>query len=166
MAIVRWDPARELSSIQHEMNRLFDTFFQPAGTANGNRTGAGQPRWVPAMDLVEDGDHFVLRADLPGVAEDDVAIELDGDVLTVSGTREAVQESGEGQTHRVERAYGTFRRSLTLPEGVDPDMIEAHFDRGVLEVRVPKPEERKPRRVAISVGGGEPKTLEGSESQA
>src|SRR4051794_34413309 len=140
MAIVRWDPARELSSIQHEMNRLIDTFFQPAGTANGNGTGAAQPRWVPAMDLVEDGDHFVLRADLPVVAEDDVAIELGGGVVAVAGAREAGRQTGEGQPHRLERACGAFRRSLPLPEGVAPDMIEAHFDRGVLEVRVPKPE--------------------------
>jgi HSP20 family protein len=116
------------------------------------------------MDLVETDDHFVLRADLPGLSEDDVDIELEDNVLTVSGERKADHESRSEGYYRVERASGSFRRSLSLPEGVDPDAIEANFDKGVLEVRVPKPEQRKPRKVAITVGGGEPKTIEGSES--
>ena len=160
MALIRWEPARELNSLQSEMNRLFNTFFDTptGGPGNGGR------RWLPAMDLVETDDHFVLRADLPGLSEDDVDIELEDNVLTVSGERKAEHESRSEGYYRVERASGSFRRSLSLPEGVDPDGIEANFDKGVLEVRVPKPEQRKPRKVAITVGGGEPKTIEGSES--
>jgi HSP20 family protein len=163
MALVRWEPVRELSSLQNEMNRLFNTFFDaPVGTGEQ----AAARRWIPAMDLVEADDHFVLRADLPGLDEKDVSIEVEGDVLTVSGERKAEhEERGEG-FHRIERSYGSFRRSLTLPEGVDPQSVSAMFDKGVLEVRIPKPEERKPRRVAIRVGEqGQPEAIEGSEHQ-
>jgi HSP20 family protein len=152
-----------MSTLQQEMNRLLDTFLVPGGGG-----GTLARTWVPSMDLVEDDEFFVLRADLPGVAEDDVAIELDGDVLTVSGSRHAMHDEKKGGVHRIERAYGAFQRSLSLPEGIDPGAIAASFDRGVLEVRIPKPEESKPRKVSISVGEGasEPRTLEGTETTA
>ena len=155
MTIVRWEPLREFSTLQNEMNRLFNTVFDtPGGPGNG---GAVR-RWMPPMDLVETEDHFVLRADLPGLAEGDVKLEVADDVLTLSGERKAEHESkGEG-FYRVERAFGAFSRALTLPQGVDPAAVTASFDRGVLEVRIPKPEERKPRR--IEIGGSEPKTIE------
>ena len=161
MALVRWEPVRELNSIQGEINRLFNSFFDtPLGAGEG-----GGRRWLPAMDLVEADDRYVLRADLPGLAEGDVKIEVEDNVLTVSGERRAEHEQrGEGY-HRLERAYGAFSRSLTLPEGVDADAVQASFERGVLEVRIPKPEQRKPRRVSISVGGADgeaqPETIEG-----
>ena len=104
------------------------------------------------MDLVETEDEFVLRADLPGLTEDDVKIELDDNVLTISGERKAEHEERKEGYYRVERASGSFSRSLTLPEGVDADAVKASFDHGVLEVRIPKPEQHKPRKVAISVG--------------
>jgi HSP20 family protein len=160
MALIRWEPARELNSLQSEMNRLFNTFFDTPTSAAGNGPSR---RWIPAMDLVETEDHFVLRADLPGLSEEDVNVELEDNVLTVSGERKVEREDKKEGYYRVERSYGEFQRSLTLPEGVDADKIEAAFDKGVLEVRIPKPEERKPRRVAISVGG-EQKTIEGTES--
>ena len=163
MALVRWEPARELHTIQGEMNRLFDTFFgTPAG---GNGSTAASRRWVPAMDLVETDEHFVLRADLPGLAEDDVKIEVADNVLTVSGERRFEHEAKKDGFYRLERTSGSFARSLTLPEGVDEEAIEAAFDRGVLEVRIPKPAERKPRRVEISIGGGRP-AIEGQAAEA
>jgi HSP20 family protein len=149
MALVRWDPARELDSLQGEMNRLFDGFF---GTGTGDRNGASMRRWVPAMDLVEAGDELVLRADLPGMREDDVAIEIKENVLTISGERRSEHEEQGESFYRAERAFGSFSRSLTLPDGVAPDTVKANFTDGVLEVRVPKPEERRPHRVQI--GGG------------
>src|SRR5919109_992942 len=150
MTIVRWEPLRELSSLQSEMNRLFNTVFdQPAGSG-GN--GGTLRRWMPAMDLVETADHFVLRADLPGMSEEDVNLEVEDRVLTVSGERKAEHTESKEGYQRVERAFGSFSRSLTLPEGIDAEAVSASFDKGVLEVRIPKPEERKPRRVAISVG--------------
>jgi HSP20 family protein len=159
MALVRWEPVRELTSLQNEMNRLFNTVFDTPTTANG-----GTPRrWIPAMDLVETDDHFVLKADLPGLAEGDVSVEVEDNVLTVSGERKSEHEDKREGYVRVERSYGAFRRSLTLPDGIDPEAVTASFDKGVLEVRIPKPEERKPRRVAIQVGDG-PAAIEGNES--
>ena len=157
MTIVRWEPMRELTSLQSEMNRLFNTVFDTP-QANG-----GLRRWVPAMDLVETTDAFVLRADLPGVSEEDVKIEVEDTVLTVSGERKAEHESREEGFYRMERAFGTFSRSLTLPKGVNADAVVASFDQGVLEIRIPKPEQVKPRRVTINTGGGQ-KVLEGEPS--
>ena len=150
MAVVRWEPLRELSSPQNEMNRLFSTVFDQPTTGQGTLR-----RWMPAMDLVETDEHFVLGADLPGMTQEDVNIELEDRVLTVSGERKATHETTKDGFHRVERAFGAFSRSLTLPEGINPEAVEASFDRGVLEVRIPKPEERKPRKIAIA-----PKTIE------
>jgi HSP20 family protein len=161
MALVRWEPARELSSLQSEMNRLFNTFFDTPTTTGGN--GGAVRRWIPSMDLVETEEHFVLRADLPGLSQEDVAIELEDNVLTVSGERRAEHEDKKEGFYRVERSFGQFRRSLTLPDGVDADAITATFDKGVLEVRIPKPEERKPRKVAIQVGD-RAAAIEGSET--
>jgi HSP20 family protein len=162
VTIVRWEPLRELSSLQNEMNRLFNTVFDapPAGGGNG---GGQARRWVPAMDLLETADHFVLRADLPGLRQEDVAIELEDNVLTVSGERKAEHEERQEGYYRVERAFGGFSRSLTLPKGIDAGAVTAEFDNGVLEVRIPKPEERKPQKISIGVGTGSP-ALEGQET--
>jgi HSP20 family protein len=160
MALIRWEPVRELNTIQSEMNRLFNTFFETPAPGNGNNA---LRRWVPAMDLVETEGEFVLRADLPGLSQDDVKIELQDHVLTISGERKAEHEERKEGYYRVERSSGAFSRSLTLPEGVDANAVKASFDKGVLEVRIPKPEEKKPRRVEISVGGGSP-SIEGSET--
>jgi len=163
MALVRWDPLRDIDSLQGEMNRLFSTFFDTP-TGQGGNGGAAARRWIPAMDLIEAGEHFVLKADLPGMTEDDVKIELENNVLTISGERKAELEEKHEGYYRLERTSGAFSRSLTLPEGVDAGAVTAAFDNGVLEVRIPKPEQVKPKRVQISVGGGEPRTIEGETS--
>lgn len=148
MALVRWEPVRELDTLQGEMNRLFDTFF-----GNGGRAGDVRARrWVPAMDLIETDDALVLKADLPGLERDDVAIEVKDNVLTVSGERKAEHEEKADGYYRVERAFGTFSRALALPEGIDAEQVSAKFENGVLEVRIPKPAERKPHRVEIGAG--------------
>jgi HSP20 family protein len=141
-----------------EINRLFNTLFDES---------QAQQRWVPAMDLFEAEDHFVLKADLPGLSQEDVAIEIRDNALTISGERKSEHEERERGWYRVERATGRFSRSLTLPEGVDPDSVAAEFDKGVLEVRIPKPEARKPRRVQINAkangdGNGSAPALEGT----
>jgi HSP20 family protein len=159
MALVRWEPAREVSSLQTEMNRLFNSFFEPAAGA----APAGAPRWVPAMDLVETDEAFVLRADLPGVDESDVHVEVDGDVLTVSGERRTEQREKQDGYVRVERAHGTFRRSVSLPDGIDPEQVHATSDRGVLTIRIPKPEQRKPHKVQINITDT-PQTIEAQRS--
>ncbi|CAA9527930.1 MAG: UDP-glucose 4-epimerase [uncultured Solirubrobacteraceae bacterium] len=162
MALVRWEPVRELDSIQSEMNRLFNTFFDTPTTA-GN--AAPVRRWMPAMDLVEHEDHFLLTADLPGMKQEDVKLEVSDGVLTIAGERKTTHEERKGGYIRIERAAGTFQRSLTLPEGVDPEQVGASFRDGVLEVRIPKPVERKPHRVQIAVNGGQA-AIEGEASDA
>jgi HSP20 family protein len=139
-----------------EVDRLFDAFL-------GDRQQGR--RWVPPVDLVEADDHYVLKADLPGLSEDDVSIEVQDGTLTISGERKAEHETREQGWYRIERSFGSFNRSLTLPEGVDPDGISAKFDRGVLEVRIPKPAERKPRRVQIGSGNGSAPAVEGTASE-
>jgi HSP20 family protein len=138
------------------MNRLFNTFFDEGGN--------GSPRrWAPAMDLLEADNQLVLKADLPGLSEEDVRIEVQDNVLRLSGERKAGnEEKGEG-FYRVERSYGAFSRAVTLPDGVDADAIDATFDKGVLEVRIPKPEKRQPRR--ISIGGAEKSDVEGTATE-
>ena len=161
MTLIRWEPAREINSLQQEMNRLFSTFFDTPG---GGQAGASPRRWIPAMDLVETDEHFVLRADLPGLSEADVDLSLEQNVLTLSGERRSEHEEQAEGYYRLERASGAFSRSLTLPEGVDGDAITARFDKGVLEVRIPKPEARKPRKLQIQVGDA-PAAIEGRAAE-
>jgi HSP20 family protein len=143
-----------------EIDRVFDAFF--------GQNEQQARRWVPPMDLVEAENEFVLKADLPGLREADVKIEVQDGALTISGERQAEHEQREHGWYRIERAFGSFNRSLTLPDGVDPDRIQAKFSDGVLEVRIPKPEERKPRRIEIapSNGDGKPAAVEGSAQEA
>jgi len=166
MALIRWEPVAELNTIQNEMNRLFNTFFdQPAAT----RGSGVSRRWLPAMDLVETADQYVLRADLPGLSDEDVNVQLEDNTLTISGERKAEHESQQEGYYRLERAFGAFSRTLTLPDGVDPDRVQAHFDRGVLEIQIPKPEQKKPRQVQISLGerpADDTKTIESAETAA
>jgi HSP20 family protein len=142
-----------------EIDRVFDAFF--------GQTDQGR-RWMPPMDLVEAEDHFVLKADLPGLSESDVNIEVQDGTLTISGERKAEHEHREKGWYRIERSFGSFNRSLTLPDGLDPERIEASFSEGVLEVRIPKPEERKPRRISISSGdaNNKPAEVEGTAKEA
>jgi HSP20 family protein len=159
MTIVRWEPLRELSSLQNEMNRLFNTAFDTPVANGGNR------RWVPAMDLVETAEDFVLRADLPGLTQEAVKIEVEDTTLTISGERQAEHEPREEGFYRLERAFGAFSRSLTLPKGVNAEAVTASFSNGVLEVHIPKPEAAKPRRIQIAVGDT-PTAIEGTSTTA
>ena len=166
MALIRWEPAAELNTIQSEMNRLFNNFFdQPSG----GRDNTPSRRWMPAMDLVETTEHYVLRADLPGLSDEDVKVQLEDNVLTISGERAAQHEHDAQGYYRIERAFGSFARSLTLPDGVNPDAVEAHFDRGVLQITIPKPEQKKPRQVQISLSArptDDPDTIQSAEHAA
>lgn len=158
MALVRWDTTRELDTLQGEVNRLFSSFFDtPTAGGQGNGT---RRRWIPAMDLVETKDAFVLKADLPGIGEGDLGIEVENNVLTISGERRTEHEEQHEGYYRLERATGAFARSLTLPEGIDAAAVSAAFEHGVLTVRVPKPVKAQPQRVKIEVGGSEPKTID------
>jgi len=156
MALTKWDPARDSDSLQADFNRFFEGFL--------GRPVAGARRWAPAMDLSETDEALVLRADLPGLGRDDVSIEIKDNVLTVSGQREAEHEDRREGYHRIERSHGAFSRSVTLPRGVDPAAVSAGFEKGVLEVRIPKPEERKPHRVEIEGGAIEGEATDTSDS--
>ncbi|HTP21675.1 MAG TPA: Hsp20/alpha crystallin family protein [Solirubrobacteraceae bacterium] len=160
MALIRWEPARELSSMQSEMNRLFGTIFDTPTLRNGRH--ASLRSWIPAMDVTENDSEYILKADLPGLSDGDVNVELDDNVLRISGERKSEHEESKAGYHRVERAFGRFSRSLRLPEGVTAEGVQANFDNGVLEVHIQKPEQRKPQKVEISVGR-EAKTIEGGE---
>ena len=160
MALIRWEPVSELNTIQTEMNRLFNTFFNEPAPAGRGTT----PRWLPAMDLIETADHYVLRADLPGLSDEDVDVQLEDSVLTISGERKAEHDQEKEGYYRLERAVGAFSRSLTLPDGVDASGVQAHFDRGVLEITIAKPEQKKPRRVQINLASrpADAPTIEGT----
>src|SRR3954449_1046350 len=121
MALVRWEPVRELNSLQQEMNRLFSSFFETPTAGNG---ASYARRWIPAMDLVETGDEYVLTADLPGLSQDDINLEFEDNVLTVSGERKSEHTERNEGFYRLERAAGSFSRSLTLPEGVDAEAVK------------------------------------------
>jgi HSP20 family protein len=139
-----------------EVDRLFDRLFDAPAQAQ---------RWAPAMDLIEAEDHYVLKADLPGVPEEDVTLEVENGLLTISGERKAEHERTEKGFYRVERAFGRFQRQMTLPEGIDPDGVVADFDRGVLSVRIPKPEQVKPRRITIGGTGNDQPAMEGTATE-
>ena len=155
MALVRFDPFRELDRLQSEVNRLFEGYtgdgpanaFQPA-------PGAGSPArvWSPAVDVAETQDGIVLRAELPGMKQEDIDIELTGDTLTLRGERKFENEKRKENFVRVERSYGRFQRSFTLGVPVQFDAVTASYRDGVLEVHLPKSEETKPRKVQVSAG--------------
>jgi HSP20 family protein len=140
--VVRWEPLRELTSLQDEMSRWMNGLFEGTG-----RTSQG---WVPALDVWETESEVVYSFDLPGIPEESISIEVGDGTLTVSAERQKVEEVSEGRYYRFERRFGTFSRAVGLPQGVEEDKISASYRDGVLEVRVPKPEEQKPRKIALS----------------
>jgi HSP20 family protein len=151
MAIVRWEPLRELAALQNELSRF-------VGSSLGE--GNGQQRtWVPAVDVWETEKEVVYAFDVPGIPEDKISIELEENGLTVSGERERTQEISDERFYRFERRFGSFSRTIGLPQNVTEDQVKADYRDGVLEVRVAKPETPKPRR--IQIGGGEGATIEG-----
>ncbi len=156
--LVRWNPALETDPFQQDMNRLFDAFFRAAGNGNGSA------RWQPAMDLGETEEAITLTADLPGVREEDIAVEVKDGTLTVAGERKDERRQDGAGFHRTERRFGRFSRSLALPRGIDAESVQADFTDGVLEIRIPKPEERKPHRVRIGAGSSAP-AIEGEASE-
>ncbi len=149
MALVRSLPARPVYSPQSDITRLFNSFFDTATPVGASLTRQSRG-FTPAIDIVEKDDQFVLTADLPGLAETDVKLEILDGVLTISGERTSEHDhSGEGY-RRIERSFGSFSRRLSLPKGVDADSVKAGFTNGVLEVRVPKPAESQPKQVEIA----------------
>jgi HSP20 family protein len=139
--LVRWEPLRELTSLQSEMSRWMNGLLEDPGRVTRS--------WVLALDVWETDSEVVYAFDLPGIPEEKISIEVDDDTLTVSAEREKTEEVTDEGRYRFERRYGSFARAVALPQGVDEDKISARYENGVLEVRVPKPEEQKPRKIAL-----------------
>lgn len=150
--ITRWDPFRELSTLQDRMNRLFNDQFGTI-TRDESLTGA----FVPPVDVYEDENAIQVRMEVPGIEEKDIDIRLENQVLTVRGERNFEKEEKEENFHRIERRYGNFTRSFTLPATVNSEDVSADYDKGVLKIRLAKRAEAKPKQIKVSVGS---KTLE------
>ena len=151
MAIVRWEPFRDLLSLQDRMNRLFDESYRGANRGAADEWALGGS-WAPAVDIYEQEGNIVLKAELPGVDPKAVDIRLENNTLTLRGERKLDNEVKEDNYHRVERSYGSFSRAFTLPTVVDQGNIKAEFKDGVLKLTLPKREEAKPRQIQINVG--------------
>ena len=158
--LVRWEPFRELASLQNEMSRLMSNVFEGAG--NGGDVGR---TWLPAVDVWETEHELVDAFDLPGVAQDKITVEFDDGTLTVGAEREQSEEVSKDRYYRFERRYGTFSRTVALPQGVDESKIRADYKDGVLEIHVAKPEQAKPKRIEIG-GTSEQGTIEGRATSA
>jgi len=152
--LVRWDPVRDLAQWQNDVERLMGTFLR--GAAQGTNGGE---RWAPPLDVWETEDELVYAFDLPGIPEDKISIEFENGTLTVSAERERTTERAEDRFYRFERRYGSFARSIGLPEGVTENDIRADYRDGVLELHVNKPKAPEPRR--IQIGKGTKTTIEG-----
>jgi HSP20 family protein len=151
MAIVRWEPFRDLVSLQDRMNRLFDESFRGATRGAGDDDWALGGSWAPAVDIYEQDGNIVLKAELPGVDPKDVDVRVENNVLTLRGERKLDNEVKRENYHRVERSYGAFSRSFTLPNVIDTEKIKAEYKDGVLRMTLPTREEAKPKQISISV---------------
>jgi HSP20 family protein len=152
--LTRWDPFQEMLNLRRTVDRLFDN----VGSDNDWMQHA---TWGLAVDVVENKDDFIVKASLPGVNPDDIDVSYTDDTLTIRGEVKSDNEIKENQYHLRERRYGTFARSITLPTKIKGDAIEASYENGVLNLRLPKTEEVKPKRIPIKVGNGHQKMIEG-----
>lgn len=155
--LVRFDPLREVAAMQNEMSRLLGAFREANGTTERS--------WVPALDVWETDSDYVYAFDLPGIPEDKITIEFEDGMLTVSAERERTEHAESDRFFRYERRFGSFTRTLGLPQGVKDSDIKAATKDGVLEIHVTKPEETKPRRIQIGVGDSNPQTIEGTAAK-
>src|SRR6201993_5148354 len=152
--ITRWDPFREFSTLQDRMNSLFRQNYGTEGREESLTTSS----FAPAVDVYEDEHQVTLKIEVPGVDEKDIDVRIENNVLTVHGERKFEKEEKEENFRRVERQYGSFTRSFTLPTTVDPENVQADYDKGLLKVQLAKKAEAKPKQIKVNVGGGE-KTL-------
>jgi HSP20 family protein len=151
--LVRWEPFRELASLQNEMSRFMNGLIEGPGRETQS--------WVPTADVWETETEVVYAFDLPGIPEDKISVELEDNALTVTAQREREEKVEDGRYFRFERRFGNFTRTIGLPQGVTEKDVKASFEHGVLEVHVAKPEQPKPQKIAIAVDGSAPKTIEG-----
>ena len=148
MAIVKWDPFRDVAELQNRINRMFDESF---GRSHESEDEMNLRAWRPAVDIYEIENGIVLAVELPGVSKKSVAVEVKDDVLTLEGERLADPAISEDSYYRRERLFGPFKRSFTLNQNVKPDQIKATFKDGVLQIEIPRPVQEKPKQVTVNV---------------
>ena len=146
--LTRWDPFQEMLSLRNTVDRLLDNSFGALSTADQNMA------WGLALDVVEKGDEFLVKASVPGVNPEDIEVTFTNNVLTIKGETKSEQESKDDRYHMRERRYGTFSRSISLESRINADKIQANYEYGVLTLHLPKAEEVKPKRIAIRGNGG------------
>ena len=151
MSLVRWDPFRELEDMSDRLNRAFGRSAIARPTGNGNKDALTVFDWAPSVDIVETPEEFIVKAELPDVKKEDVKVSVDGGVLRIEGERKQEKEEKGKKYHRVERSYGSFFRSFTLPDNVDEGKVQAEFKDGILNVRLHKAEKVKPKAIEIKV---------------
>jgi HSP20 family protein len=163
MVVTRWDPFRELASLQNRVNSLFQDYGR---TGQDELTTAGS--FVPPVDVYEDEHKVTLKLEIPGINQDDVDIRLENNTLTVRGERKFEKEEKEENFHRIERRYGSFARSFTLPNTLDPDSVAANYENGVLKIELAKRAEAKPKQIKVNIGSGKTlsKTVEGTKAES
>jgi HSP20 family protein len=154
MNLTRFDPYREIASLQDRLNRTFGSAF-----GRGDREDESLAAWAPPVDIAEEKDRILITAELPGFRQDQISVQMENGMLTLSGERRFEKESGDKAYHRIERSYGQFVRSFSLPNNVDREKIQAKFTDGLLQIELPKREDAKPRQIQIS-GGGSPETID------
>jgi HSP20 family protein len=148
MTLIKWEPFNELAMMQDRLNRLFkEPFLGPVWEEERE----GFSEWVPAVDIFENADHILIKAELPEMDLKDIDVKIENDMLRIHGERKLEQEEHRDRYHKVERVYGTFSRTFTLPKSVDQEKVKATYDRGVLRVVLPKREETKPKQISIEV---------------
>jgi len=153
--ITRWDPFREFSTLQDRMNRLFRESYGP----EGREESLTSTTFAPPVDVYEDEHNVSLKIEVPGIDEKDIDLRIENNVLTVHGERKLEKEEKEENFRRVERQYGSFTRTFTLPNTVDSEKVSANYEKGILKVTLPKKAEAKPKQIKVNVGTE--KTLEG-----
>jgi len=148
-ALTRWDPFKEMEDAQNRLARFFG--LSPARLTNGEKEAMTVTEWSPAVDITEDDKEWLVKADLPEVKKEDVKVTVENGVLTITGERKLEKEEKNKKYHRIERSYGNFLRSFTLPDAADGSKVNAEFKDGVLKVHLPKGEKAKPKAVEVKV---------------
>src|SRR5437879_8286750 len=160
--LTRWEPLREFSAMQDRMNRM-NRLFRESYTPEGPEDALTTTTFAPPVDIYEDEHNVTLKLEVPGIDEKDIDVRIDNNTLTVHGERKFEKEEKEENFRRVERQYGSFTRSFTLPSSVDPQQVTANYDKGVLKIKLAKKAEAKPKQIKVNVGSE--RTLEGKEAK-
>ncbi len=161
MAITRWDPFREMTTLQNRLNSIFQDFNR----GNAENEPVATAAFVPPVDIYEDGQKIVLKLEVPGMKQEDLDIQLENNTLIVRGERKFEKEEKEENFHRIERRYGSFYRAFTIPNTVNPDSVKADYDAGVLSIKLEKRAEAKPKQIKVQVGSTS-KQIEGAGKPA